>query len=69
MFYYLKSKLSEKQVKRNSLAKELKISETALFNKLAGRTEFTLEECFVIKNLLGSNESIDSLFRKEALNG
>ena len=63
MFNYLKSILSEKGIKRRILAKELNISETALFNKLAGRTEFTLNECLKIKNLLNLNEGLDSLFQ------
>lgn len=47
-----------------TLAKLLGLSITSISRKMSGKRNFTLEEMVVIKNLLGSDMSVEELFKR-----
>lgn len=49
-------------ISKKELAKKLGISYNTLLLKLRGVSKFTLDEAFMVKGLLGLEESIDELF-------
>jgi transcriptional regulator with XRE-family HTH domain len=59
----LKSELARKGITIEQLAKMTKISRTALFNKIYGKTEFKVSEILAIKRVLDlSTERCNAIF-------
>ncbi len=48
----IKELLKERGITKTKLAKKLKLSRQALYNKLDGKSQFTLEEIKIISGLL-----------------
>ena len=63
----LNKKLEEKDVKRPQLSNEMGITQKSLFNKLNGKTEFTLSEAIKIKELVAPGESLEKLFKRNEI--
>ena len=64
MFINLLAELARNNIKQKTLAKNLRISEKTLINKLKGKTEFTLKEMLIIKHIF-HNKELEYLFYNE----
>ncbi len=64
MFLYLESKLTPNTITREKLALRIGITKKSLFNKLNGKTEFTLSEIKKIRDVVAPNESLEVLFQQ-----
>lgn len=65
MFKNLKAEMIRKGINAKKIAEKLKISESAIFSKLAGKTEFTLREAFEIHNEIFPEIPLNILFEKD----
>lgn len=63
MFYNLEAEMLKKQVTRQELADSLDITYQTFNNKITGKTSFKLEEMLLIKKILKSKSSLDTLFK------
>ncbi|MHC1773642.1 MAG: helix-turn-helix transcriptional regulator [Flexilinea sp.] len=62
MYRNLNAELARKGIKRGSLAKELKVTPSTISQKLNGKTLITLQEAKRIKNVLGVDIELETLF-------
>lgn len=58
----LKTKLLEKRIPQNSVARVLGIHVNTLANKMEGRSPFTIEEAFTIKDVFFPDADLRFLF-------
>jgi len=63
MFSNLEAEMLKKQVTRQELADSLDITYQTFNNKITGKTSFKLEEMLLIKKILKSKSSLDTLFK------
>lgn len=64
MFWNIESEITRGHINKTKLAKSLNISQSTLWSKLTHKTEFTILEAEKIKEILGSDLSIDELFER-----
>lgn len=65
MFPYLRGEMAKRMYTVSKMAKDLGISICTLSTKLNGKYSFTLDEAKKIKELLGTDMSLDELFKLE----
>lgn len=63
MFPYLRGEMAMRRYTVSRLAKDLGISICSLSTKLNGKYSFTLDEAKKIKELLGTEKTLDELFK------
>ena len=59
----LEAEMKRNEVSRNDLAKALKISTVSLQKKITGEREFKCKEMFATQKRLGTDKSLDELFK------
>lgn len=64
-FHNLDVEMTKKKVSRNDLSEALNLSYQSVHHKLHGRIEFTRKEMVAIKERLGTDLTLDELFKKE----
>lgn len=62
MYSNLEAEMARFKITQAQLAKELGITATTLSLKLNGKSNLSLKECVKIKQILGTDESVDYLF-------
>lgn len=65
MYRNLNAELARKGIKRSDLAKELKVTPSTISQKLNGKTLITLQEAKRIKNVLGVDMELETLFASQ----
>lgn len=65
MYSNLEAEMARVKVTQAHLAKELGITATTLSLKLNGKSNLSLKECVKIKQILGTDASIDYLFAED----
>ncbi len=68
MYRNLNAELARKGIKRSDLAKELKVTPSTISQKLNGKTLITLQEAKRIKNALGVEMELETLFASQKEN-
>lgn len=63
MYPYLRGEMAMRMCTASKMAKELEISSSTLSLKLNGKYPFTLDEAKKIKKLLGTEKTLDELFK------
>lgn len=63
MYRNLKNLLDQKNISQTRLSELLKVSEKTIYNKLLGRTDWTLQEVIKIKTFLFPEYDLNYLFR------
>lgn len=64
MYPYLRGEMTMRMYTSSKMAKELEISISTFSLKLNGKYPFTLDEAKKIKNLLGTEKTLDELFKE-----
>lgn len=62
MYGNLEAEISRRRMPKYVLAQKIGVSASTLYQKLNGKSSFTLPEARKIKEALGTNGSIDFLF-------
>ena len=62
MYRNLEAEISRKNISKSELAEHIGISPSTLYQKLNGKSKFTLPEAKKIREALGINASLDYLF-------
>lgn len=62
---YLRGEMTMRMYTVSKMAKDLEISSSTLSLKLNGKYPFTLDEAKKIKQLLGTEKTLDELFKLE----
>lgn len=62
MYNNLEAEMARFKITQAQLAKELGITATTLSLKLNGKSNLSLKECVKIKQILGTEASVDYLF-------
>lgn len=62
MLHNLISELAVKKITRKKISEETGISQRALYDKINGKTEFTLDEMLVIRDTFFPELTLDYLF-------
>lgn len=62
MLHNLISELAIKKITKKKLSDETGISQRALYDKMNGRTEFTLDEMLIIRDTFFPDLTLDYLF-------
>ena len=65
MFPNLRAELARRNMSIPQFAELTGIKTSTLYDKMNGRTAFTLDEAILIRDILDPAMSIDDLFRKE----
>lgn len=65
MLHNLISELAIKKITKKKLSDETGISQRALYDKMNGRTEFTLDEMLIIRDTFFPDLTLDYLFEIE----
>lgn len=65
MYRNLDAEMARIKITQAHLAKELNITPTTLSFKLNGKSNLSLKECVRIKQILGTDLSIDYLFAED----
>lgn len=65
MFPNLRAELARRNITIPKLAELTGIKTSTLYDKMNGRTAFTLDEAILIRDILDLSMSVDDLFRKE----
>ncbi|MDR0676996.1 MAG: hypothetical protein LBF97_08185 [Elusimicrobiota bacterium] len=68
-FHILFFEIIKKKYPKTYIAHQLKISYSALLRKFLGKTDFKLQEAIKIKEILGTDMSLEELFRWEEPEG
>ena len=63
MYRELLGEMVKKGITRKTIARELKISDKTLFNKLNGITEFTWSEIKLIRKIVAPDKKLEDLFQ------
>lgn len=63
MFPYLRGEMAMRRYTISKMAEDLGISICSLSSKLNGKYPFTLDEAKSIKKLLGTEKTLDELFK------
>ena len=69
MYPNLDAEMARRKIKRQTLAKELRITPSTLSFKLNGKAVLTLAECIEIRNAVDPGLSIDYLFASDEKEG
>lgn len=64
MYREIEIQLIRKQMSKPELANAMGINKLTLYSKLRGDSPFTLEECFLIQELIGDDLTLDQLFKR-----
>lgn len=62
MYINLRAEMARKRIKNKDLAAALDITESALYEKLAGKTDFKMREAKKIKETFFDDANIDFLY-------
>ena len=62
MYSNLEAEISRRKIPKYLLAEKIGISISTLYQKLSGKSNFTLPEAKKIKEVLGADDSIEYLF-------
>lgn len=65
MYPNLKAEMARRKVTQSELAKQLNITIGTMSLKLNGKSNFDFDECTKIKSFLGTEKSLEYLFKKE----
>ncbi|MDR0738556.1 MAG: hypothetical protein LBF33_00120 [Oscillospiraceae bacterium] len=69
MYINLEIELTKKNINKVKLAKITKINKNCLYAKIANKINFRLKEAIKIKEILGTDMSLEELFRWEEPEG
>lgn len=61
----LYGELKKKRMSYADLARIMDCSESSVKNKMTGKTDFSINECFLIRNEVAPEMTIDELFERE----
>ncbi|RXI55261.1 transcriptional regulator [Clostridium tetani] len=67
MYRELLGELVKKGLTKKDLAKKIGVSEKTIFNKLNGKSDFTLSEIKKIRDLVCPGASLEKLFEKSEI--
>lgn len=59
MYANLRGELSKRGIQQTLLAKQLGLHENTINNKLSGKSKFTIEEAFAIKQTFFADDNVD----------
>lgn len=65
MFRNLRAEMTRKGINVTDLAKAVGMSTAAMYDRLNGKTGFTLDDAHKIRDVLDVDMTIDELFKKE----
>lgn len=65
MFPNLKAEMARRNIKVKDLASSIGVAPKTVYNRLSGRTEFTLSEMLTIKRHYFPDLTLDYLFNKD----
>lgn len=65
MFPNLKAEMARRNIKVTDLASSIGVTPKTVYNRLSGRTEFTLSEMLTIKRRYFPDLTLDYLFNKD----
>lgn len=69
MYSNLEAEMARYKITQAQIAKELGITATTLSLKLNGKSNLSLKECVKIKQILGTDVSVDYLFAESEEKG
>lgn len=63
MYKYVEISIMENGISKKDIAAKLNITYNTLLLKLSGKSKFTLDEALALKEILGTQEPVESLFK------